>query len=228
MNMLHRKIGDRISVETSRPKRARGRYPVQLLETFLVLMTLACSSESTFSGTTNWVVCDDDADCESYAGAYCSSEGYCMDAEGERIEGDSEGVGGGTGSGGTGIGDGGAGGTAEGGGPASGGALGGGGDAGSGGLATGGDGVGGDLNTGGTGPDQIEPRDLGTPCEVEADPCPPGLTPIDYELCGSASCETFCACHLPCEGTEDCPQGSSCATVFGIEDNVCALASPGP
>jgi hypothetical protein len=52
----------------------------------LLLAILGCNSETTISGTTNWVRCDTDTECETYAGAYCSGEGYCLDEEGERIE----------------------------------------------------------------------------------------------------------------------------------------------
>jgi hypothetical protein len=128
----------------------------------------------------------------------------------------------------------GSGGTAPAGG--SGGAFGSGGQVASGGAtSSGGDGTGGTGDSGGTGgdsqnlggasPSEIDPDDLGQPCENGS--CPTDLTPIVYELCGSASCVTFCECHLPCEETpEICPEGSSCQVVFGIEGQQCALQEP--
>jgi hypothetical protein len=52
----------------------------------LLLTSLACNSETTISGTTNWVRCATDTECENYEGSSCSGEGYCLDAEGERLE----------------------------------------------------------------------------------------------------------------------------------------------
>lgn len=52
----------------------------------LFLAGIGCNSETTLSGTTNWVRCTEDTTCERYEGAVCSGEGYCLDAEGERID----------------------------------------------------------------------------------------------------------------------------------------------
>jgi len=89
---------------------------------------------------------------------------------------------------------------------------------GSGGASSGGTGVGG---SGGTIPGEFDPEDLGTPCEAGA--CPSGLTPTSFEICGIASCDTVCECHLPCEGSPgSCPDGLSCQEGgFNLPADVC-------
>lgn len=126
------------------------------------------------------------------------------------------------GCGGTGTDDAGTGGTGSGGTIASGGASSTGGAVGSGGATS--NSGGSSSGTGGMGGSdsgEFDPEDLGTPCEGGA--CPAGLTPTEFELCGIASCDTVCECHLPCTSSPDsCPEGLSCQTGgFNLPENVC-------
>lgn len=75
----------------NRKRTVRRNGAVRMLWPWLLLlcllsMGLACNSENTISGTTNWIRCAEVADCEGYDGSSCSAEGYCADAEGQRIE----------------------------------------------------------------------------------------------------------------------------------------------
>jgi transglutaminase-like putative cysteine protease len=94
----------------------------------------------------------------------------------------------------------------------------------SGGSGTGGSQTGGSSSTGGTAPGDFDPEDLGTRCEDGS--CPSGLTPTHFEICGIASCDPVCECHLPCEDG-GCPDGLSCQTGgFNLAENVCLCSTP--
>lgn len=56
------------------------------------LATLGCSrgdDQTEISGSTNWLQCSKDADCDEFS-ATCGDDGYCVDDSGERISADAE------------------------------------------------------------------------------------------------------------------------------------------
>lgn len=66
----------------------RQRQRARLLQLLCMLAASGCAKSEPVgsSSSTNFVVCEDDSDCAGHVGAVgCDEQGYCVDADGERI-----------------------------------------------------------------------------------------------------------------------------------------------